>query len=59
MGRSDIQTLIEQRASALADAYTSEDMDKLMSFFSKDVEFSDIGMPASVMLSTASFLSLS
>jgi hypothetical protein len=46
MGVDDVKTLIEQRASALAAAYTSEDMDKLMSFFSKDVDFSDVGKPA-------------
>jgi hypothetical protein len=43
MGNDDIKTLIEQRASALGVAYTSEDMGKLMSFFSKDVDFSDVG----------------
>jgi hypothetical protein len=39
MGNDDIKTLIEQRASALGAAYTSEDREKLMSFFSKDVNF--------------------
>jgi hypothetical protein len=43
MGSDDVKTLIEKRASALADAFTSEDVQKLMSFFSKDVDFSDIG----------------
>jgi hypothetical protein len=45
MGSDDVKTLIEKRASALADAFTSEDVQKLMSFFSKDVDFSDIGTP--------------
>jgi hypothetical protein len=45
MGSDDVKTLIEKRASALADAFTSEDVQKLMSFFSKDVDFSDIGVP--------------
>ena len=45
MGGDDVKTLIEKRASALADAFTSEDVQKLMSFFSKDVDFSDIGTP--------------
>lgn len=55
MGNDDIKTVIEQRASALAAAYISEDLDKLMSFFSKDVDFSDVGKPAALKkLSTAS-----
>jgi hypothetical protein len=57
MGNDDIKTVIEQRAGALAAAYTSEDLDKLMSFFSKDVDFSDAGKPALKKLSTASSLS--
>lgn len=48
MGSDDVKTLIEKRASALADAFTSEDVQKLMSFFSKDVDFSDIGTPPTI-----------
>jgi hypothetical protein len=54
MGGNDIQTLIEQRASALADAFTSQDVDKLMTFFTKDVDFSDIGTPPRKIPSAAS-----
>jgi len=45
MRSDDVKTLIEKRASALADAFTSEDVQRLMFFFSKDVDFSDIGTP--------------
>jgi len=55
MGSDDVKTLVEKRASALADAFTSEDVQKLMSFFSKDVDFSDIGTPTSNTLSTFLF----
>ena len=46
MSSNDVKTLIEQRASALADGFRTEDVNKLMSFFSEDVDFSDIGTPA-------------
>jgi hypothetical protein len=55
MGSDDVKTLIEKRTSALADAFTSEDVQKLMSFFSKDVDFSDIGTLPQNTLSTFSF----
>jgi hypothetical protein len=46
MSDNNIKTQIEQRASALADAYIAEDLDKVMSHFSEDIEFSDIGTHA-------------
>ena len=55
MGSGDVKTLIEKRASALADAFTSEDVQKLMSFYSKDVDFSDIGTPPTKNLGTFLF----
>lgn len=58
MGSDDIKTLIEQRGSDLADAYISTNMEKLMSYFSKDVDFSDIGMGASKLLTSILFLSV-
>ena len=48
MATNDFKPLIEQRASALADAFRTEDVDKLMSFFSDEVDFSDIGTPAQI-----------
>ena len=62
MGSDDVKTLIEKRASALADAFTSGDVQKLMSFFSKDVDLSDIGTAAYKIPSahsTSAFPSLS
>ena len=56
MASNDVKTLIEQRASALADGFRTEDVDKLMSFFSEDVDFSDIGTPAPDVFHFCTFL---
>ncbi len=43
MANSDVKTLINDRASAQHHAYTTANVDKLMSFYTKDVDFSDVG----------------
>lgn len=48
MGDTAIETLIAKRAKAMELAYTSCDVDKVMVFFSQDVDFTDVGTSPSL-----------
>ena len=43
MATSDVEALIQGRASAQQHAYTTANVDKLMTFYTKDVDFTDVG----------------
>jgi len=46
MATSDVEALIQGRASAQQHAYTTANVDKLMTFYTKDVDFTDVAMGA-------------